>query len=69
MTGSELTITYGPEPDVIIIEGVKYACDIFRSFSAFVPGSVLKIVKREDNVLTVERLYWVEAQEKGKCQT
>ena len=48
---------YDPFSDTIMIEGTKYAGDMFRALgiNAMI-GDVLRIDKHENNVITVTRL-------------
>lgn len=48
-----LIYEYDEQRDVLTVEGVQYAGELFRSFGMLPPGTVLRIDKREDGVLTV----------------
>ena len=49
---------YKPECDMYEIEGIKYSGYLFRGFGTqgFKEGTILKIVKRSDGYLTVEKV-------------
>lgn len=49
-----LTILYSAAEDVITIEGIRYAGDLFRQFGRFAkPGTVFQFVERNDGVVTL----------------
>lgn len=48
-----LSIDYNRETDVLTIAGVKYTAGLFRDLGGLQPDRWIKIVKREDGVLTV----------------
>lgn len=49
-----LTITYSAAEDVLTIEGIRYAGDLFRQFGRFAkPGTVFQFVERKDGVVTL----------------
>lgn len=49
---------YKPECDMYEIEGIKYSGYLFRGFGTqgFKEGTILKIVKRSEGYLTVEKV-------------
>ena len=49
-----LTITYDAGYDVLTVEGIRYAGDLFRQFGRFAkPGTVFQFVERNDGVVTL----------------
>lgn len=50
-----LRIEQDPSRDLVTIEGVKYAGELFRGLGnvGFKPGTLIRIEKREDGALTV----------------
>ncbi len=53
----ELGIKY-EHPDIIIIYGHKYALGVFEELGGLMPiGQLFRLVKREDEVITLERIY------------
>lgn len=62
MSTDTLEIDYDAARDIVAIEGIRYSGIIFREFARWAPaGSVLRIVKREDGILTIERLWEPES--------
>ncbi len=58
--------SYAPPPlDVLTVEGVRYAADMFRTFAVAPIGAVLRIEEREDGVLTVHRFPEKKEQVRG----
>lgn len=46
-----------PFTDTIVIDGTKYSAEIFRKMGgAFKPGTLLKLMSREDGVVWVRQL-------------
>jgi hypothetical protein len=58
-----LKIDYDFETDVVTIEGIRYAGGLFRGLGigGLEPGTALRIVNRDDGVLTVEQLREVKS--------
>jgi hypothetical protein len=57
MAPATLNVMYDPNTDILTIEGMRYAGDIFRSFSMLSVGRVLKIEDRSgDGTITVTDL-------------
>lgn len=57
MTDQTIEMVYDRDRDIVTINGVKYAGAFFRSFGIHgAPvGSLLRIIKRDDGTLTVEK--------------
>lgn len=51
-----LHVTYAAYADVLTIEGVKYTGELFRKLGFCAEGSIFKVIKREDGVLTFKQL-------------
>ncbi len=52
-----LTYSFEPAPvDVMTIEGIRYSGELFRSFGIAPIGALLRIVNRQDGVITVNRI-------------
>jgi len=49
-----LKIEFEPN-DVVVIEGVRYACELFRGIGVFPVGRLIRIVARDDDVLTIHQ--------------
>lgn len=50
-----LKIAYDERNDILEVEGIKYSGHVFRYFGlGTVPGSWIRIIKREDGVAVVE---------------
>jgi hypothetical protein len=54
-----LEFSYDFERDVMTIEGIQYSGDLFRCFGirTTAPHELMRIVKREDGVLTVQTVH------------
>lgn len=51
-----LAVSFDPDTDCLTVEGVKYSGDLFRGLALWPVDQRLRIVKREDGVVTLERL-------------
>lgn len=52
-----LQISYDPKSDILTIDGIKYAGDLFRNMAlSHWVGHVFKIISNDSGVLTLERL-------------
>jgi hypothetical protein len=49
-------IDYDEATQTLTIHGVKYAEELFRAFAFDCPGTMLRIVNRQDGTITVERI-------------
>jgi hypothetical protein len=49
-------IDYDQHSQTITIHGVKYAEEMFRAFAFDCPGTMLRIINREDGAITIERI-------------
>ena len=50
-----IRIEHFPDDDVVQIEGIKYACVIFRALGLAPVGTLMRIEKRDDDgVLTIK---------------
>lgn len=59
---------YDPVTDSIMIEGIRYAGDLLRGLGRLVPvGSVVRIEKRDDDVLTLRTLHRFEPDSYLNC--
>lgn len=52
-----LKIKYDMDADVVEIEGIKYAGDVFRQLGMLMPeGQLFRLVQREHGTLYIERI-------------
>lgn len=63
---ASLSFEYDPHIDLATIEGVRYAGGFFRGLAILPVGTVVRIDKREDGVITVTRLYEYESRAEAK---
>jgi hypothetical protein len=49
-------ISYDQHSETITIHGVHYAEEMFRAFAFDCPGTMLRIINREDGAVTIERV-------------
>jgi hypothetical protein len=49
-------IDYDERSQTLTIHGVKYAEEMFRAFAFDCPGTMLRIINREDGAVTIERV-------------
>ena len=47
---------YDQRSQTITIYGVRYAEEMFRAFAFDCPGTMLRIINREDGTVTIERV-------------
>lgn len=50
-----LEVKYDLDRDVLVVDGMKYAGALFRSFALAPVGTLLRIEAREDGVVTVHQ--------------
>lgn len=54
-----MKIEYDTENDVLVIEGVKYAADVFRTLGIAPVGALFRLIeRREDGVIALNILEW-----------
>ncbi len=57
-------------PDTIVIYGHKYALALFEELGGLMPiGQLFRLVKREDGVITLERIYEKNTYGESPLQT
>ena len=54
--GEVTNIAYHPDSDVLTINGVHYAAEVFRSLGVLPVGSLVRIENREGGVLTLYKV-------------
>ena len=50
-----LAIDYDEGRDIVTIEGVRYCGELFRSFGIAPTGTLLRIMARDDGVITLQK--------------
>lgn len=48
-----MNIEYHPDRDIVVIEGIHYAGELFRSLAFCDPGTWIRIMARTDGVLSL----------------
>jgi hypothetical protein len=56
---SNIKLAYDPETDVLMVNGIKFACEVFRMWSA--PDDRVYQFRRKDDVLTVQQVVVCDA--------
>lgn len=49
-----LSVSFDPWSDVLTVEGIRYAGELFRALAVLPVGTTVRIVDRQGGVLTLE---------------
>jgi hypothetical protein len=50
-----LAIYYDEPRDIVTIEGIRYSGELFRSFDIAPTGTLLRIMARDDGIVTLQK--------------